>query len=187
MRLVFLLNIVLSCLLSRLCYRTPLTDACLQRGPSLPGSERKHLFLACLQPRLPHLQSTCHQTITTNSHGNRRSLSFASIGIAVTQLFRLNTSIAANPDSAEHTPLAATARLRSVGKPLGATFLGICTFHRNHSFQSDAKHVQRFLYYCSASTATSRANTTLFAASFPRRAAPSSSFRLSPLHSLSQA
>ncbi|KAF3803510.1 hypothetical protein GCG54_00004681 [Colletotrichum gloeosporioides] len=47
----------------------------------------------------------------------RTSLAFASIGIAVTQLFRLNSSIS-NPDSSSHT-------LRQLGKPLGATFLGI--------------------------------------------------------------
>lgn len=54
----------------------------------------------------------------------RTSLAFASIGIAVTQIFRLNTTISeregytpANPDN--------TYRLRQVGKPLGATFLGI--------------------------------------------------------------
>ncbi|EME87721.1 uncharacterized protein MYCFIDRAFT_158931, partial [Pseudocercospora fijiensis CIRAD86] len=52
----------------------------------------------------------------------RTSLSFASIGIAVTQLFRLNTSIVSD---AEQSGQSATARLRAVGKPLGATFLGI--------------------------------------------------------------
>lgn len=54
----------------------------------------------------------------------RTSLSFASIGIAVTQLFRLNTSIASSdPDAVQSS--AASTKLRSVGKPLGATFLGI--------------------------------------------------------------
>ncbi|KAI1412652.1 hypothetical protein F5Y13DRAFT_45298 [Hypoxylon sp. FL1857] len=47
----------------------------------------------------------------------RTSLSFASIGIAVTQLFRLNTSID------EDDPRYMT--LRRIGKPLGATFIGI--------------------------------------------------------------
>ncbi|KAK3695389.1 hypothetical protein B0T22DRAFT_104217 [Podospora appendiculata] len=46
----------------------------------------------------------------------RTSLAFASIGIAITQLFRLNTSLA--DDSQADT-------LRHLGKPLGATFLGI--------------------------------------------------------------
>ncbi|KAF2169899.1 hypothetical protein M409DRAFT_64873 [Zasmidium cellare ATCC 36951] len=54
----------------------------------------------------------------------RTSLSFASIGIAVTQLFRLNTTIASNnPDAV--VSFAATKKLRAVGKPLGATFLAI--------------------------------------------------------------
>lgn len=81
----------------------------------------------------------------------RTSLSFASIGIAVTQLFRLNTSIAKGsnnnsnasglgfspatnlyPNHADPFGLSAQelsaydyTRLRQVGKPLGATFLGI--------------------------------------------------------------
>ncbi|OHW95491.1 PF02656 domain-containing protein [Colletotrichum incanum] len=50
----------------------------------------------------------------------RTSLAFASIGIAVTQLFRLNSSLS-NPDSTD--PNAHT--LRQLGKPLGATFLAI--------------------------------------------------------------
>ena len=49
----------------------------------------------------------------------RTSLSFASIGIAITQLFRLNTSITGGGTS------DATKHLRHVGKPLGATFIGI--------------------------------------------------------------
>ncbi|KAK7459292.1 hypothetical protein CaCOL14_002762 [Colletotrichum acutatum] len=50
----------------------------------------------------------------------RTSLAFASIGIAVTQLFRLNSSLSTpgTDDSNSHT-------LRQLGKPLGATFLGI--------------------------------------------------------------
>ncbi|KAF2502349.1 hypothetical protein BU16DRAFT_419831, partial [Lophium mytilinum] len=53
----------------------------------------------------------------------RTSLSFASIGIAITQLFRLNTAIASsNPPSATESP---RAKLRHVGKPLGATFIAI--------------------------------------------------------------
>ena len=46
-------------------------------------------------------------------------MAFASIGIAVTQLFRLNTSL---PDTG--TPIN-HGRLRQVGKPLGAAFLMI--------------------------------------------------------------
>jgi len=65
-------------------------------------------------------------------------LAFASIGIAITQLFRLNTTIAerepASPSfgfiqinsEAQSTPEAiAATRLRHVGKPLGATFIAI--------------------------------------------------------------
>ena len=55
----------------------------------------------------------------------RTSLAFASIGIAITQLFRLNTTIT---DREGLTPVPTppgTLRLRQVGKPLGATFLAI--------------------------------------------------------------
>ncbi|KAI9892036.1 MAG: hypothetical protein M1814_002231 [Vezdaea aestivalis] len=52
----------------------------------------------------------------------RTSLAFASIGIAITQLFRLNSTIAgAQPDE----PARGYLHLRQVGKPLGATFLAI--------------------------------------------------------------
>lgn len=66
----------------------------------------------CLRP-LPHAERTFLAWLRT-------SLAFASIGVAITQLFRLNTSIADSPsDSAsQHT-------LRHLGKPLGAVFLGI--------------------------------------------------------------
>ena len=77
----------------------------------------------------------------------RTSLAFASIGIAITQLFRLNTTIARRADmdgasqvgaldSISASDAAAATRLRHVGKPLGATFLGIAIlvlsvgFHR---------------------------------------------------------
>ncbi|KAI1110503.1 hypothetical protein F5Y14DRAFT_454936 [Nemania sp. NC0429] len=46
----------------------------------------------------------------------RTSLAFASIGIAVTQLFRLNVSL--TEDQTNH-------HLQHLGKPLGATFIGI--------------------------------------------------------------
>ncbi|CAG8908065.1 unnamed protein product [Penicillium egyptiacum] len=76
----------------------------------------------------------------------RTSLAFASIGIAVTQLFRLNSaspktranSFDLSSDShADILPpylasssydefhVSASARLRSVGKPLGSTFIGV--------------------------------------------------------------
>ncbi|KAK4128835.1 hypothetical protein N657DRAFT_639341 [Parathielavia appendiculata] len=47
----------------------------------------------------------------------RTSLAFASIGIAITQLFRLNTSFAGDSQRAES--------LRRLGKPLGTTFLAL--------------------------------------------------------------
>jgi len=46
----------------------------------------------------------------------RTSLAFASIGIAITQLFRLNSSLL-DRQSATH--------FRRLGKPLGTTFIGI--------------------------------------------------------------
>ncbi|KAL5119829.1 hypothetical protein ACEQ8H_002190 [Pleosporales sp. CAS-2024a] len=72
----------------------------------------------------------------------RTSLSFASIGIAITQLFRLNTSLAdphrqqpttmttttttmTAPSESESAAKNAQAKLRHLGKPLGATFIGI--------------------------------------------------------------
>ena len=61
----------------------------------------------------------------------RTSLSFASIGIAITQLFRLNTTIGAVDP--QHPALNS---LRRVGKPLGAAFIAVAImilftgFHR---------------------------------------------------------
>jgi len=63
----------------------------------------------------------------------RTSLSFASIGVAVTQLFRLNTAITPPGTPPSSAP---AAHLRQVGKPLGATFIAIAIlvlfvgFHR---------------------------------------------------------
>ncbi|OBT74918.1 hypothetical protein VF21_06047 [Pseudogymnoascus sp. 05NY08] len=54
----------------------------------------------------------------------RTSLAFASIGIAITQLFRLNTTISA-PAGTTPEPGASAIHFRSLGKPLGAAFLGI--------------------------------------------------------------
>jgi Domain of unknown function (DUF202) len=64
----------------------------------------------------------------------RTSLSFASIGVAVTQLFRLSTTI--QPGN----PPKGFAELRRLGRPLGATFIGIAVLvlvlgvHRFGSF-----------------------------------------------------
>lgn len=83
---------------------------------------RDHLALgredhAMLRSMLTYLERTFLAWLRT-------SLSFASIGIAVTQLFRLNTSLSEdNQDQAGPDPAAS---LKQVGKPLGATFLGIC-------------------------------------------------------------
>jgi uncharacterized membrane protein YidH (DUF202 family) len=61
----------------------------------------------------------------------RTSLSFASIGIAITQLFRLNTTLGNEPSN--HP---ARTSLQKVGRPLGATFIAIAIlimfvgFHR---------------------------------------------------------
>jgi hypothetical protein len=49
----------------------------------------------------------------------RTSLSFASIGVAITQLFRLSTTL--QPQN----PPAGFDKLRRLGRPLGATFIGI--------------------------------------------------------------
>ena len=54
----------------------------------------------------------------------RTSLAFASIGVAITQLFRLNTTIEKHQGNVPDNP-PGVAHLRQVGKPLGATFLGI--------------------------------------------------------------
>ena len=57
----------------------------------------------------------------------RTSLAFASIGIAVTQLFRLNTSLAKDDASNSDGNLSTGTHLhlRALGKPIGATFIGI--------------------------------------------------------------
>ncbi|KAL5339891.1 hypothetical protein BJX70DRAFT_397357 [Aspergillus crustosus] len=87
----------------------------------------------------------------------RTSLAFASIGIAVTQLFRLSNTTTQNANDLELTPQSVSssflsspyedgaaiiritdtsARLRSLGKPLGTTFIGVAIlillvgFHR---------------------------------------------------------
>jgi len=51
----------------------------------------------------------------------RTSLAFASIGIAITQLFRLHSNLSTDEDAQPHS----VEHLRHLGKPLGATFIGI--------------------------------------------------------------
>ncbi|KAI9866082.1 MAG: hypothetical protein M1813_001643 [Trichoglossum hirsutum] len=67
----------------------------------------------------------------------RTSLAFASIGVAITQLFRLSTSLDDTDDGrGTGRPSPGARHLRQVGKPLGATFLAIAIvvlflgFHR---------------------------------------------------------
>ncbi|MCJ1306717.1 hypothetical protein MMC25_000360 [Agyrium rufum] len=55
----------------------------------------------------------------------RTSLAFASIGIGITQLFRLNTSLKDREGLHPAPDQDHVIRLRQIGKPLGATFLGI--------------------------------------------------------------
>lgn len=55
----------------------------------------------------------------------RTSLSFASIGIAITQLFRLNSSLQQSSSTSSTSHKDSLHRLRHLGKPLGATFIGI--------------------------------------------------------------
>jgi uncharacterized membrane protein YidH (DUF202 family) len=61
----------------------------------------------------------------------RTSLSFASIGIAITQLFRLNSSLRSDTSNQNSSDISIDAhthnihKLRHLGKPLGATFIGI--------------------------------------------------------------
>ncbi|KAF3033402.1 hypothetical protein E8E11_003532 [Didymella keratinophila] len=61
----------------------------------------------------------------------RTSLSFASIGIAITQLFRLNSSLRSDTSNQNSSDIDIDAhthnihKLRHLGKPLGATFIGI--------------------------------------------------------------
>ncbi|KAG6000217.1 hypothetical protein E4U43_001665 [Claviceps pusilla] len=55
----------------------------------------------------------------------RTSLAFASIGIAVTQLFRLNTTLSDGSGHGHGHGTSHNATIRRLGKPLGATFLAI--------------------------------------------------------------
>jgi uncharacterized membrane protein YidH (DUF202 family) len=85
-----------------------------------------YMHLYCLQ----HLYLVSYTTTTTRTNPTtertflawlRTSLSFASIGIAITQLFRLNTSLSSPASQHPKT----NTHLRHLGKPLGATFIAI--------------------------------------------------------------
>lgn len=121
---------------------------------------RDHLALGIPTEPLLSNSTTNHTTERTFLAWMRTSLAFASIGIAVTQLFRLNTATATTnsnntlhsqnttpailPPTHAHTLLdiattpssAESNRLRGVGKPLGSTFIGVAIlilvvgFHR---------------------------------------------------------
>jgi uncharacterized membrane protein YidH (DUF202 family) len=81
---------------------------------------RDHLALG----EAPSLRPTSNQTRTLTTIPAERtflawlrtSLAFASIGIAITQLFRLNTSLQGS---------GGNETLKHLGRPLGTTFLGI--------------------------------------------------------------
>lgn len=86
------------------------------------------LSSCCLAALLPFPHHTTHCMHSLTSYHTERtflawlrtSLAFASIGIAITQLFRLNVSSAAGNGTSDPY-----SHLRQMGKPLGATFLGI--------------------------------------------------------------
>ena len=78
---------------------------------------------------------TCMYTERTFLAWLRTSLTFASIGIAISQLFRLSNSAKTDEISTKDS-FPSTKQLRGIGKPLGATFIGVATvilfigFHR---------------------------------------------------------
>lgn len=77
---------------------------------------RDHLALGMLTLRRCQILLLTCATERTFLAWLRTSLSFASIGIAITQLFRLNTSIIGGGKE---------SKLHHVGKPLGSTFIAI--------------------------------------------------------------
>lgn len=80
------------------------------------------LFINSQRQPQPKANSHLSQTERTFLAWLRTSLAFASIGIAVTQLFRLNTSASSGSGDGSSDPYQ---HLRQLGKPLGATFLAI--------------------------------------------------------------
>ncbi len=83
--------------------------------PSKPVFGSQALPNCCIDTLVPYLERTFLAWLRT-------SLAFASIGIAITQLFRLNTTLESSQDGPENRHFD---NLRHVGKPLGTTFLGI--------------------------------------------------------------
>ncbi len=88
---------------------------------SLQSFTQTPFLLATNPPAKPSLSPETERTFLA---WLRTSLAFASIGIAITQLFRLNTTISEREGLKPSNPTD-SVRLRQVGKPLGATFLGI--------------------------------------------------------------
>ncbi|KAL8994263.1 MAG: hypothetical protein Q9169_005716 [Polycauliona sp. 2 TL-2023] len=86
---------------------------------------RDHLALGMPSPHVPCLipSRLTLPTERTFLAWLRTSLAFASIGIAITQLFRLNTTISQREGL--EPKQGGSYHLRQVGKPLGATFMGI--------------------------------------------------------------
>ncbi|KAL8673985.1 MAG: hypothetical protein Q9168_001628 [Polycauliona sp. 1 TL-2023] len=86
---------------------------------------RDHLALGMplVHVPCPALRSLTWRTERTFLAWLRTSLAFASIGIAITQLFRLNTTISEREGL--EPKRGGSYHLRQVGKPLGATFMGI--------------------------------------------------------------
>ncbi|KAI4257317.1 MAG: hypothetical protein L6R42_005747 [Xanthoria sp. 1 TBL-2021] len=84
---------------------------------------RDHLALGTLLHPLPVIGRLTRWAERTFLAWLRTSLAFASIGIAITQLFRLNTTISQREGL--EPKLGGSYHLRQVGKPLGATFMGI--------------------------------------------------------------
>lgn len=84
---------------------------------------RDHLALGIPPHPLPVIGRLTRWAERTFLAWLRTSLAFASIGIAITQLFRLNTTISQREGL--EPKLGGSYHLRQVGKPLGATFMGI--------------------------------------------------------------
>ena len=104
--------------------------ACLTLDAALPW-RRWHVLGYSRSPfgltvRVETLTPTARSLERTFLAWLRTSLAFASIGIAITQLFRLNTTLSEREDMpSQPVDSDNQLRLKQFGKPLGATFLGI--------------------------------------------------------------